>query len=247
MRERRSCWGLGEEVRIGAETHGPGVCGREVRARHGVHSSLLHDRRRQTREDWLAATPLATFVPGRMAAAIQMASGPVRSVNARTGAAAIVVKSHAVALSPIGRYGSARRMAIRPYCYTPHQRACSGLGPPARASTPGAITCPLCSTSWSRRSLISCAPGNTLAQWTVLLDACRAARYRAIRNRKSLCASMGLRVALKREVTARSSANWATMAASALPVSPMASSACLKSSNSELHAVDPIRWMSWLQ
>src|ERR1700681_4801783 len=90
-RERRRRWGVGEKLRIVAETQEAGACVREVAARHDVYPSLLHNWRRQVREGRLVATPSARFVPVRMAAAPPAAAEPERSVDARAAAETIEI------------------------------------------------------------------------------------------------------------------------------------------------------------
>ncbi len=81
--ERRRRWGLEKKLRIAAETQEPGAYIREVAAPHDVYPSLLHNWRRQVREDRLAAIPSASFVPVRVAAREPIAAEPMPRANAR--------------------------------------------------------------------------------------------------------------------------------------------------------------------
>ena len=65
-RERRRRWGVGEKLRIVAESHEPGATVGAVAARHDLYPSLLRTWRRQVREGRFSAAPSARFVPVRV-------------------------------------------------------------------------------------------------------------------------------------------------------------------------------------
>ena len=92
-RERRRRWGIGEKLRIVAESHESGARVCDVAARHDVCPSLLHGWRRLVREGRLSSGGAMDFVPVRLASSNRDIAQPEPAPPSTTdhGAAAIEV------------------------------------------------------------------------------------------------------------------------------------------------------------